>query len=65
MVLSFLVSFAQSDGPKCLMECFPFVTVFVKVSVILIVVVESTYLHCKEVCEYILIHRITFIPKSS
>ena len=29
------------------------------------VVVESAYLHCKEVCEYVLIHRITFIPKSS
>ena len=28
------------------------------------VVVESTYLHCKEVCEYVLIHRTTFIPKS-
>ena len=46
-----------------------------KVSVILIisitltllcvVVVESTYLHCKEVCEYVLIHMITFIPKGS
>jgi len=34
-----------------------------KVSVIVIVAVESTYLHCKEVCEYVLIHRITFIPK--
>ena len=29
------------------------------------VVVESAYLHCKEVCEYVLIHRITFIPKRS
>ena len=29
------------------------------------VVVESTYGHCKEVCEYVLIHRTTFIPKSS
>ena len=36
-----------------------------KVSVILIVAVESTYIHCKEVCEYVLIHRITCIPKGS
>ena len=28
------------------------------------VVVESAYLHCKEVCEYVLIHRTTFSPKS-
>ena len=27
MVLSFLVSFAKSDGPKYIMECLPFVTV--------------------------------------